>query len=86
MEEAKRRGRPPKSAAKAIVPETTTESARKYPRNPDPDMIRIINLVKDAIKHDQEPIGSGDFLGATYAERYGYYRHAMKLIAEELGV
>ena len=86
MEEKKRRGRPPKSAAPAVVPVTKTEAAKKYPRNPDPDMIRIINLVKDAIKHDQEPIGNGDFLGATYAERYGYYRHAMKLIAEELGV
>lgn len=66
--------------------EERVTAAKKYPRNPDPDLTRTINLVKDAIQHDKEPIGANDYLGAAYAERYGYYRHAMKLIAEELGV
>ena len=94
MEGKKRPGRPRKQ--QPVAPQVTcydTEAemiaraaSQKYPRNPDPDLIRIINLVKDAIKHDKEPIGANDYLGATYAERYGYYRHTMKLIAEELGV
>jgi hypothetical protein len=91
MEEVKRGpGRPRKQQPiDPAVAEASTKiekAAKKYPRNPDPDILRIINLVKDAISHDKDPIGGSDYLGAVYAERYGYYRHAMKLIAEELGV
>ena len=88
MEEKKRRGRPPKSAAPAIVPETkiTTKAAKKYPLNPDPDLSVIRKLVIDGYVHANQPVEPNDFLGAQYLERFGYLKHVLDLLADELGV
>lgn len=60
--------------------------APKYPMNPTPNMQRIRTLVMDAIKYANAPIEGGDFLGAAYSNRFGYCKHALESIAEELGV
>ena len=89
MEEKKRRGRPPKSAAPAIVPNRTEQeekAAKKYPMNPDPDIQRIRKIALFALEEDAKPFVDLEPIGAQYAYRYGTFRHALKTIADELGV
>lgn len=59
---------------------------RKNPEVKDPDIERIKNLVIDAFNYANRAIDPADYLGAQYAERFGYCKHALELIGEELGV
>ena len=81
MEQKRKPDRPPKNPV-----DTNMVKSMKYPRNPDPDMNEIIRLVTDALKYANAPIDAGDFLGAQYSNRFGYCKHALESIAEELGV
>ena len=74
----KKRG--PKSS-KVIDPHL---KSTKFPRNPDPDLGRIVSLVTIALIETQKPFNKAD--GGEWARLEGVCEHTLKEIAKELGV
>ena len=87
-------GRPRKDGTPArnpVKPQVTgfdqeAVKVKKYPMNPDPDIIKIRGLVQDALGRIGKKDDGGDVFGASYQVKLGYCEHVLKLIAEELGV